>query len=50
MSLEWRLAATNVLNHVTFAAIDTVIASPQFGRATRANPMRALQTSLRLRF
>jgi hypothetical protein len=50
VSLEWRLAATNALNHVTFAAIDTVIASPQFGRPTQANPMRALQMSLRLRF
>jgi hypothetical protein len=50
VNLEWRLAATNVLNRVTFAAIDTVIASPQFGRATRANPMRTLQMSLRLRF
>ena len=50
VNLEWRLAATNVLNRVTFAAVDTVIASPQFGRPTRANPMRALQMSLRLRF
>jgi hypothetical protein len=48
--LECRLAATNVLNRVTFATIDTIVSSPQFGLPTRANPMRALQLSLRLRF
>jgi hypothetical protein len=50
MNLEWRLAATNVLNRVTFAAVNGVVSSPQFGRPTRANPMRTLQTALRLRF
>ncbi|HEX6465428.1 MAG TPA: hypothetical protein VFZ98_13285, partial [Vicinamibacterales bacterium] len=49
LNLEWRLAATNVLNRVTFATIDTVVTSPQFGLPTRANPMRALQMALRLR-
>ena len=48
--LEWRLAAANVLNRVTFATIDTIVSSPQFGLPTKANPMRALQMSLRLRF
>jgi hypothetical protein len=49
-NLEWRVAATNVLNRVTFATIDTVVTSPQFGLPTIANPMRRLQTSFRLRF
>jgi trimeric autotransporter adhesin len=49
-NLEWHVSATNVLNRVTFAAINTVITSPQFGRPTLANPMRTLQTSFRLRF
>jgi hypothetical protein len=48
--LEWRLSATNLLNRVTFATIDTIVSSPQFGLPTRANPMRALQMSLRVRF
>lgn len=50
LNLEWRLTATNVLNRVTFAAVDPVVSSPQFGLPTRANPMRALQMALRLRF
>ena len=49
-SLEWRLAATNVLNRVTFATIDTIVTSPQFGLPTLANPMRRIQTALRWRF
>jgi trimeric autotransporter adhesin len=49
-SIEAKLAATNVLNRVTFSAIGTTIASPQFGRPTIANPMRRLQATLRFRF
>jgi hypothetical protein len=50
VSLEWRVAATNVLNRVTFAGINTVVTSPQFGFPTRANPMRQLRTTFRVRF
>ena len=50
LNLEWRVAATNVLNRVTFATINTVITSPQFGLPTVANPMRRLQSTFRLRF
>jgi hypothetical protein len=50
INLEWRLAATNVLNRVTFGAIDAIVGSPQFGRPTVANPMRTVQTSVQLRF
>ena len=50
MNLEWRIAATNVLNRVTFSTINTVITSPQFGLPTAANAMRRIQTTLRLRF
>lgn len=50
LNLEGRVAATNVLNRVTFATINTVVTSPQFGLPTLANPMRRLQTTLRLRF
>jgi trimeric autotransporter adhesin len=49
-NLEWRLAANNVLNRVTFAAVDAIVGSPQFGRPTVANSMRTLQMTLLLRF
>lgn len=49
-SLEWNATATNVLNHVTFAAINTFVGSPQFGQPTLANPMRRILMTLRYRF
>lgn len=50
LNFEWRLAATNVLNRVTFSTVDRTVGSPQFGLPTFANPMRALQMTLRVRF
>ena len=50
LTMEARLTATNLFNRVTFDAIDAVISSPQFGRPSRANPMRAIQAGIRLRF
>lgn len=50
LNLDWRIDATNVLNRVSYAAVSTIVGGPQFGLPTRANPMRKLQTSLRLRF
>jgi len=50
VTLDWRIDATNVLNVVTYAAVNTVVGSPQFGLPTRANPMRKIQTSIRFRF
>ena len=50
VNAEWRVAATNLLNRVTFSTIETVVTSPQFGRPTLANPMRALRMTVRLRF
>ncbi|HXH23871.1 MAG TPA: hypothetical protein VNI78_01405, partial [Vicinamibacterales bacterium] len=50
LNLEWRVDATNVFNQVTYATVDTVVGSPQFGLPTLANPMRKLQTTIRLRF
>ena len=50
LNLDWRIDATNVLNHVTYATVNALVGSPQFGLPTRANAMRKLQTSLRLRF
>ena len=49
-NIDLRTEATNVLNHVTFPAWNTIIGNAQFGLPTRANAMRSLQTTLRLRF
>ena len=49
-NLDWRIDATNVLNHVTFSGFNTNIGSPQFGLPNRDNGMRKLQSTLRLRF
>ena len=49
-TLHWRVEAANVLNRVTFAVVDMVVASPQFGLPNFANPRRKVQTSLRLTF
>jgi hypothetical protein len=50
LNVDWRIDAINVLNRVTYSAINTVLGSPQFGLPTTANTMRKLQTSLRVRF
>jgi hypothetical protein len=50
LTLDWRLDATNVLNRVTYASINAIVGSPQFGLANRANTMRKIQTTARLRF
>jgi hypothetical protein len=48
--LDWRIDATNVLNRVTFSGVNTTVGSPQFGLANRANTMRKLQSTIRMRF
>ena len=50
VNLDWRLDATNVLNRVTFAGVNTIVDSPQFGLPNRANQMRKLQMTMRLRY
>jgi hypothetical protein len=49
-TFEWRIGATNVLNHVTFSAINTSVSSPQFAQPTQASPMRRILMTLRYRF
>jgi trimeric autotransporter adhesin len=44
------VAATNMLNHPVFTGWNTTVNSTQFGLALEPNPMRSLETSLRLRF
>jgi hypothetical protein len=48
--LDARVDATNVLNRGVFTAWNTTVNSTQFGLPLAANPMRSLQTTLRLRF
>jgi hypothetical protein len=50
LNLDWRLDATNILNHVTFAGVNTIVDSPQFGLPNRANQMRKIQMTMRLRY
>jgi hypothetical protein len=50
LQLDWRLDGRNILNRVTFSGINAVVGSSQFGLATRANQMRKLTTTIRLRF
>jgi hypothetical protein len=50
LSLDLRVDSTNTLNHVTFQGWNTSVTSAQFGLPTAANPMRKLQTTVRLRF
>jgi hypothetical protein len=49
-SMDWRIDATNVLNRVTYSSLNTIVGSPQFGLPNRANPMRKLLSSVRVRF
>jgi hypothetical protein len=50
LNLDWRIDATNVLNTVTYASVNTLVGSPQFGLPTLANPLRKIQSTLRFRF
>jgi hypothetical protein len=49
-SMDWRIDATNLLNRVTYSSLNTIVSSPQFGLPNRANSMRKLLSSLRVRF
>jgi hypothetical protein len=49
-SLDIRLDATNILNHVNFPAWVTNVSSTQFGLPIAANPMRTVQATVRVRF
>jgi hypothetical protein len=50
INMDLSVNATNVLNRVTFPTWNTTVNSSQFGLPTRANGMRTLQPSLRVRF
>jgi trimeric autotransporter adhesin len=48
--LDVRVDSTNLLNHAVFSGWNTTVNSTQFGVPLAANPMRSLETTLRLRF
>ncbi len=50
VSFDFRVDATNILNHVTFPSWVTTVGSAQFGLPLTANGMRTLQTTFRARF
>jgi hypothetical protein len=50
MALEFSAQATNVLNHVNYTTIDTVVNSPTFGQVIGVGSMRKIQMSTRFRF
>ncbi len=49
-SLDLRVDANNVLNHVTFPSWNTAVGSAQFGLPVTANAMRNVRTTVRWRF
>jgi hypothetical protein len=49
-SATLRIDSVNTLNHPTFPNWGTVISNAQFGLTNNANPMRSLQTTLRVTF
>jgi hypothetical protein len=50
VSMDLRVEATNVLNHVSYPNWNTTVNSVQYGFPTRANGMRTVQPSMRVRF
>ncbi len=49
LNLEFRVDATNILNHVVFGSYYTQL-NPQFGLPSSPNAMRSLLSTVRLRF
>ncbi len=49
-TLSVQLRASNLLNLVNYASVDTVVNSPSFGQVTSVRPMRSMQLVLRFRY
>ena len=49
-SLDLRVDSTNLLNHGVFTSYNTIVNGTTFGLPAAANPMRSLQTTIRLRY
>jgi hypothetical protein len=50
VSFDVRFDVMNVLNHVTFPSWNTTVTSAQFGLPDRANAMRSVVSTVRVRF
>jgi hypothetical protein len=50
ISLDARIDAANALNHPTYPSWNTILGNAQFGLPLTANPMRSVQTTMRVRF
>ena len=50
LRLQFRAECFNIANHANFAVPDNDIASPNFGRALAAAPLRLFQLGLKLAF
>ena len=48
--LTLQLNATNLLNTVNYATVDTIVNSRTFGQVLSVRPMRSMQVNLRFRF
>ena len=48
--LEFRVSASNVLNHPQYSSIDTTLNSPTFGQVTAVGSMRTIELTARFRF
>ena len=49
-AITLQLNATNLLNMVNYATVDTVVNSPTFGQVLSVRPMRSMQFNMRFRF
>jgi trimeric autotransporter adhesin len=49
-NIDLRVDATNLLNHVNVKSWNTIITSAQFGLPNQVDPMRTIQTTVRVRF
>jgi hypothetical protein len=49
-SLTLQLNATNLLNMVNYATVDSAVNSPTFGQVLSVRPMRSMQFTMRFRF
>jgi hypothetical protein len=45
-----QMTASNILNMVNYASIDTLVNSPTFGQVLSVRPMRSAQLVFRFRF
>jgi len=50
MSVDWRVDATNIINQLTYAGVNTTFGGPLFGLPITANTPRKIQTTIRMRF